>query len=44
VVFTCWNCGGEIHEGDDVYDINGEHWCEECIDNAHGYAELEDEW
>lgn len=44
VVFTCWNCGREIREGEDVYDINGEHWCQECIDDAHKYAELEDDY
>ena len=44
VVFTCSNCDGDIHEGDDVWNINGEPWCEECIDNAHEHAEWEDEW
>ena len=42
VVFTCWNCGAEIYAGDDVYEINGEHWCENCIDDAHSYAEVEE--
>jgi hypothetical protein len=42
VVCLCWNCCNEIREGDDMYDINGEHWCENCIDDAHTYAELEE--
>lgn len=43
VVFTCYNCGEPIYEGDNYYDIEGEAWCEECIDDALKTAELE-EW
>ena len=42
VICTCWNCGNEIREGDDIYDINEEYWCDDCINDAHHYVELED--
>jgi hypothetical protein len=41
VVCLCWQCGDEIYEGDNVYDINGEPWCERCIEDACHTAELE---
>lgn len=29
----CDMCGAELHEGDVIYDINGERWCEECLND-----------
>lgn len=26
----CWNCGREIYEEDDTYNINEEIWCSHC--------------
>lgn len=45
-VYECDNCGCGIFDGDDVYDINGERWCAECIDFARDTAEanFEDEF
>jgi hypothetical protein len=41
-VYTCANCGDDIYEGDDVFDISGEHWCEACIDDCRHTAEFEE--
>ena len=35
----CSNCDGNIYEGDYVYDIDGEEWCEECIKECRRLAE-----
>ena len=35
----CWNCGEEIYVGDTVYNINGEIWCQHCIDECEKEAE-----
>ena len=42
VCCECSACGEEICEGDDCYEILGLTICESCIDDSHGYAELED--
>ena len=39
----CWNCGQEIYVGDTVYEINGEIWCEHCIDQCEKEAEEPDD-
>ena len=39
VVCLCANCGDEIHEGDEVYNINDELWCENCVRDCHCTAE-----
>lgn len=41
-VHICMNCGEDIYEGDDYYDIDGEAWCEECIKDCKKTAELND--
>ena len=33
-VYICSGCGNEIYEGDDYWDIMGEQFCEQCIDDA----------
>ena len=37
-VFVCSGCGGDIYEGDDVYHILGEQFCERCINEARQEA------
>lgn len=37
-VFVCSGCGEPIREGDIYYDILGEQFCEECIEEAMGEA------
>ncbi len=41
VVYECANCGGEIHEGEEAYRINGEEWCESCIEDCRHTVEDE---
>lgn len=43
-VFVCSGCSHDIYEGDDYWDILGEQFCKECINNAHSWAELCDDW
>lgn len=38
-VFICAECGNDIHDGEDYYEVLGEQFCEHCIDNAKGVAE-----
>lgn len=38
VVHICSQCGLEIYEGEKHRNINGERWCEECIESAIEYA------
>lgn len=40
-VFICSGCGQEIYEGDDVYHILGEQFCERCINEARQEAVYE---
>ena len=42
-VFICSGCGGDILEGDDYYDVLGEQFCVDCMDDMREVAEL-DEW
>lgn len=37
----CVNCKEKIFDGDDYYDIDGDIWCEECIDDCRKTAEVE---
>lgn len=32
-MYTCEDCGCDICDGDDYYDIAGTILCEDCIDN-----------
>ena len=43
VVCLCAQCGNEIYEGDDIYDINDEKWCEKCVDECRCTAELDED-
>lgn len=42
-VCECDHCGKDIYEGDTIYKINDEVWCEECTDDARTYAEYQEE-
>lgn len=42
VVCPCCQCGNEIYEGDEVYDINDEKWCESCVKECCHIAELDE--
>ena len=45
VVFHCYDCECSIFEGDDYYEIEGKHYCEDCLnDNFKKYAEKQDFW
>lgn len=40
-IFVCSGCDQDIYEGDYVYHIMGEQFCQRCIDNAREEAEYE---
>lgn len=42
-VFICSGCGHKIYDGDDYWDILGEQFCENCIDDCRRIAEAVDE-
>ena len=42
VLYHCVNCGAKITEGDAYYDICGDEWCCDCIEDCRKYAELEE--
>lgn len=35
----CVNCDRKIFEGDDYYELDGEPWCEDCIEKSRKTAE-----
>lgn len=41
VAYRCWQCGNEIYEGEDLYIINDEMWCEECVTECRTTAEID---
>ena len=41
-VYVCSGCSQDIYEGDWVYHILGEQYCEKCIDRAKEEAEFND--
>lgn len=40
-VFICSGCGESIRDGDDYWEIMGEQFCEDCIDEAKKVAEYD---
>ena len=42
VVCVCSQCGEGIYEGDEFYDIHGEEWCENCIEDCVRTAEVDE--
>lgn len=41
-IHTCSSCGEGLYEGNDAYYINGEYYCETCIDNSRMVIEREE--
>jgi hypothetical protein len=41
VVYICSGCGCDIYDGDDYWDILGEQFCENCIDDLRRVAEYD---
>lgn len=41
-VFVCAGCGEDIYEGDDYWDLLGEQFCSDCIENSRRVAECYD--
>lgn len=39
-VFVCSGCGDNIYDGDDYYEVMGEQFCQNCIDDARKVAEF----
>ena len=42
LVCECEMCGNGIYEGEPMYVIGAEKFCEDCIDSCKTFAELED--
>lgn len=40
-VFICSGCGERICEGDTYYDVLGEQWCEDCMEEMRWTAEYD---
>ena len=38
VMHECENCGAEIYEEDEYFEINGECYCPDCIKEFKRYA------
>jgi len=38
-VFICSGCGEDIYEGEDVYHLLGEQYCERCIEESTRVAD-----
>lgn len=37
----CACCGFKIYDGDDYYDIGGDIYCEECVEDSKKIAEVD---
>lgn len=42
VVYWCKGCGGEIYDGNEYYDVDGETYCRHCVKKC--VADAEEEW
>lgn len=38
----CVECGKDIYSGEEIWEIRGEWYCEDCIDSFHTEAEGEE--
>ncbi len=38
-IYECNDCESDICEGDGYYTVNGERYCENCVERNHHYAE-----
>ncbi len=43
-VFICSNCDADIFEGDSYWDIMGERYCKDCIEDFEQTAYKINEW
>ena len=41
-VTECICCGEKIYSGDGYYDVDGEPWCEDCMNKCYKFAEGDD--
>lgn len=41
-VFICSGCGGNIADGEPVWNVMGEQFCEDCIDSCKSEATFDD--
>lgn len=44
VVLTCSNCGDDIFDGDNYYDLGNEDLCEDCVLGCKVTAHKDDGW
>lgn len=40
-VFVCSGCNHDIYEGEDYWDVLGEQFCQQCMDDAWRVAEYD---
>lgn len=40
VAHECICCGRDIYEGEFYYNVDGEPWCEDCMQDCYGIAEV----
>lgn len=38
----CDSCGTKIYDGDEYYEIEGNNYCEACVQGSYKTAEVED--
>lgn len=43
-VYECNDCECSIMDGDGYYVVNGETYCDECVERNHHYAESHDDY
>lgn len=44
VVYVCSGCGEDVHVGDTYYEIAGDIYCEECIEDAKKEASIDEDY
>ena len=42
VIDNCCRCKKDIFDGDIIYKIDNETWCDECVEDTKTTAELEE--
>ncbi len=43
-VYECNDCECDIKDGDGYYVVNGEIYCDECVEHNHHYAEAQEDY
>lgn len=41
-IHKCMHCDEDIVEGEGYYDVDGEPWCEHCMNKCYTFAEVEE--